>query len=138
MSVNFSHTIRCHIRGQSKVTAISVQSLGVEPRAPTQNLVIFVMFTRHRKKKLHSFIRPRILPLCSCHPSPKTKYLHMSMSLHPFCLPTVSFHPSTFLQVLSSFVFPPFSFQDSLYTAFWNKRMSIRARTACIAIRCKT
>jgi len=46
--VNFSHTMRRHITGQSKVKAIPVQALGVAVRAPTQNKVIFVMFSRQR------------------------------------------------------------------------------------------
>ena len=62
VSVNFSHTMRCHITGQCKVKAIPVQALGVTVRAPTQNKVIFIMFSRQR-----------ICPLYSIHPSPKTK-----------------------------------------------------------------
>ena len=72
--VHFPHTMRCYITGQSKVKAIPVQALGVAVRAPTQHKVIFVMFSLHRpKKKLHSFIRPRICPSYSVYPSPKTK-----------------------------------------------------------------
>ena len=74
ISVNFSHTMRCDVTEQSKVKAIPVQALGVAVPVPTQNKVIFVMFSRHRDVGRGTpFIRPKIFPLYSVYPSPKTK-----------------------------------------------------------------
>jgi len=57
VSVNFCHTMRCHITGKSKVKAIHVQALGVAVRAPAQNKVIFVMFSHQMGGGLHSFVQ---------------------------------------------------------------------------------
>jgi hypothetical protein len=105
-SVNFSHTMRCHITGQSKDNPCTGPGCCSASPYIEQSNFRHVQ-SSHETKNLHSFIRPRICPLCSVYPSTKTKYLHMSLSLCAFCLLTVLLHPSTFLQVLPSFVFTP-------------------------------
>ena len=134
ISVNFSHTMRCHITGQSKVKAIPVQALGVAVRVPTQNKVIFVMFSRRRKKNsIHSFVQGFVhCTVFILHPKLSTPHVTVSISLW-------STHGSYSIHLyISKFYLPScspwFSFQDSLFTACQHKLMSIceRARGGAI------
>jgi hypothetical protein len=126
ISVNFSHTVRCHITGQNKVKAIPVQALGVAVRVPTQSKVIFVMFSRHRKKTpfIHSFVQGFVhCTEFTLHPKLSTPHVTVSICL-------LSTHGSYSIHLyFSKFYLPScspwFSFHDSLFTACRHKLMSI-------------